>query len=90
MGKKVKLLLSSLTESEKTTNFGFPKPLGWTKAFIQIATKMAGIPTSVFREELKALPMSYVQDLVTLLDRDVNFGNEIGRASCRERVSSPV
>lgn len=76
MGKKIKLLLSSLTENEKTANFGFPKPLGWTKAFVQIATKMAGIPTSVFREELKALPLSYVNDLVKMLDKDVNFGNE--------------
>lgn len=77
MGKKIKLLLSSLVDtSEKTSVFGFPKPLSWTKSFVQIATKMAGIPTSKFREELKLLPLSYIGDLVDMLEVDTVFANE--------------
>ena len=49
MGAKIKLLLSSMTDDSENTNaLGFPKPISWTKAFVQIATKMAGVPTSVF------------------------------------------
>jgi len=76
MGKKIKLLLSSLTESELTPNFKFPKPLSWTKGFIQIGTRMAGIPTSVFMSELAKLDLSYVQELSDFLNKDLNFRNK--------------
>lgn len=77
MGAKIKLLLSSMTDSSETTNaLGFPKPISWTKAFVQIATKMAGIPTSVFIEELKKTNLPYVDQLMRMLDTDMNFKNK--------------
>jgi hypothetical protein len=77
MGAKVKLLLSSMTDDSENTNaLGFPKPISWTKAFVQIATKMAGIPTSVFIEELKKTNLPYVDQLMRILDTDINFKNK--------------
>lgn len=77
MGKKIKLLLSSLVDTNETTPaLGFPKPLSWTKGFVQIATKMAGIPTSDFMKELKSLNLSYVQDLAQFLEKDSVFQNK--------------
>jgi len=77
MGKKIKLLLSSLVDTSETTPaLGFPKPLSWTKGFVQIATKMAGIPTSDFMKELSTLNLSYVQDLVKFLEKDTIFQNK--------------
>ena len=77
MGAKIKLLLSSMTDDSENTNaLGFPKPISWTKAFVQIATKMAGIPTSVFIEELKKTNLPYVDQLMRILDTDINFKNK--------------
>lgn len=75
IGSKIKFLLSSLTTSEKTS-FGIAKPLSWTKGFNQIVTRMAGIPSSVFMDELKKLDLPYIKDLVNLVERDVNFENK--------------
>ena len=77
MGKKIKLLLSSLSDtSEKTPNFGFDRPLSWTKAFVQIGSRMAGIPTSVFMEELQNLDLSYAPELIEILNKDSIFRNK--------------
>jgi len=77
MGGKIKLLLSSLADSNVTTpNFGFPKPVGWTKSFVQIAMKMAGVPTSVFMDELKKSGLSYAQGLIDVLNKDSIFKNK--------------
>lgn len=76
IGKKIKLLLASLAETETTPNFGFNKPVSWKKAFMQISTRMAGIPTSVFMEEMKSLDLPYVQQLVSILEKDSIFQNK--------------
>jgi len=77
MGGKIKLLLSSLADSNVTTpNFGFPKPVGWTKSFVQIAMKMAGVPTSVFMDELRKSGLSYAQELIDVLNKDSIFKNK--------------
>lgn len=76
IGKKIKLLLSSLTETSTTSNFHFQKPVSWTKAFTQIGTRMAGIPTSRFMEELANLDLPYVSQLIDMLNTNFNFRNE--------------
>lgn len=77
MGGKIKLMLSSLADNtHSTSNFGFPKPIGWTKSFVQIAMKMAGIPTSVFMDELKKSNLPYAESLVSMLDQDSIFRNK--------------
>jgi predicted NAD-dependent protein-ADP-ribosyltransferase YbiA (DUF1768 family) len=74
MGKKIKLLLSSLVDNSETTPaFGFAKPLSWTRGFVQIATRMAGIPTSAFMEELRNTGLPYINTLISHLEKDVNF-----------------
>lgn len=77
MGGKIKLLLSSLADSNiSTPNFGFPKPIGWTKSFVQIAMKMSGIPTSAFMDELKMSGLPYAEGLVEVLNKDSIFRNK--------------
>ena len=77
MGAKVKLLLASLSDpTSRTSVFGFNKPLSYNEAFVQIGTRMLGIPTSKFREELKLLNLPYIQDLIKVLNKDFNFENE--------------
>ena len=73
---KIKFLLSSLTTDEVTPAFGLRKPVSWTKAFMQIITRMARVPSSVFMQEFKKLNLPYVQDLVSLLETDINFENK--------------
>lgn len=74
VGAKIKLLLSSMTDSSENTNaLGFPKPITWDKAFMQIATRMAGVPTSVFIEELQNTNLPYIEQLMKILDTDINF-----------------
>lgn len=76
MGAKIKIILSSLTESSTTNNFGFPKPISWTKGFVQIAMRMAGVPTSVFMEELGKSNLSYAPKLIEILKKDSIFSNK--------------
>jgi len=76
IGKKIKLLLSSLVDTNQTTTLGLAKPVSWSKAFNQIALKMAGIPTSDFMLELRALNLSYVNELADFLDKDSIFKNK--------------
>lgn len=77
MGGKIKLLLSSLADTNTTTtNFGFAKPVGWTKSFVQIAMRMSGVPTSVFMDELKTSGLPYAEGLVEVLNKDSIFRNK--------------
>jgi len=75
MSIKLKLILASLTDGE-TTNYKFKKPVSWTKAFNTVATRMAGIPTEEFRNELRALDLNYKNDLINILDKNFQFGNK--------------
>ena len=53
MSRKVKILLASFKdETRKTPSLGFESPLQWSQAFLKIAEKMAGVPTSDFIEVL--------------------------------------
>lgn len=75
MSIKLKLILASLTDGE-TTNYKFKKPVSWTKAFNTVATRMAGVPTEEFRNELRALDLNYKTDLINILDKNFQFGNK--------------
>lgn len=72
MSAKLKLILASLTDGE-STNYKFNKPVSWTKAYTTIATRLAGVPTSEFMNELKALDVSYKNDLIEILEKNFNF-----------------
>jgi len=77
MSKKVKFLLTSLADtSDLTPAFGLPRPLSFSKGFVQIASRMAGIPTSVFMKELEMTNLSYTKELVDLLNKNLVFRNE--------------
>jgi len=76
IGKKIKLLLASLSEASTTSNFGFNKPVSWKRAFMQISTRMAGIPTSVFMQEMKNLDLPYIKQLTDILEKDSIFQNK--------------
>lgn len=72
MSVKLKLILASLTDGE-STNYKFNKPVSWTKAYTTIATRLAGVPTSEFMNELKVLDVSYKNDLIEILEKNFNF-----------------
>lgn len=77
MGAKIKIMLSGFTDNTSTTpNFGFQKPISWKKGFVQIAMRMAGVPTSVFMDELLNSGLPYAKDLVEILNKDSNFRNK--------------
>lgn len=76
ISKKIKLLLSSLTDHGTTKNFGFPQPLSWTKGFVQIATRLAGVPTSEFMNELRNSGLPYASTLINLIEQDPIFKNK--------------
>lgn len=75
MSLKVKLLLSSFTDGNTTPNFKLAQPLSWKRGFVQIATRMAGIPTQAFMDELANLNLPYTEELINILNKDGNFRN---------------
>lgn len=79
MSSKIKFLLSSFDEQIETPNYRFNQPVSYKKAFIQIATRMVGVPTSEFMSELEKLNLSYIKDLVELVGKSPQFRNEFIR-----------
>lgn len=79
MSSKIKFLLSSFDEQIDTPNYRFKQPVSYKKAFIQIATRMVGIPTSEFMSELEKLNLSYIKDLIDLISKSPQFRNEFIR-----------
>ena len=79
MSSKIKFLLSSFDEQIDTPNYRFKQPVSYKKAFIQIATRMVGVPTSEFMSELEKLNLSYIKDLVDLISKSPQFRNEFIR-----------
>lgn len=69
MSKKVKILLASFVdESRKTPSLGFDMPIQWSQAFLRIAEKMSGVPTSEFISELRNANLPFQEQLNKFID----------------------
>lgn len=75
MSVKLRMILASLTDGI-SNNYKFAKPVSWSKAYNNIALRMAGVPSSEFRNELNRLDLNYKQDLIDILEKNFTFGNK--------------
>ena len=58
-------------------------------SLLSMALRQTGIEVQEF-QTLSGIPENADTYRLFVVDGDIKPGNEIGRASCRERVSSPV
>lgn len=64
MSRKVKILLASFKdENKKTPVLGLDMPVQWSQAFLRIAEKMAGVPTSDFVEVISNANLPFQKQL---------------------------
>lgn len=73
---KIKMLLSSMESSNPTKNFGLPTPMNAFQEYINIASKLAGVPSSEFLNELEALQLPYGDSLLSILNSNIDFRNK--------------
>lgn len=73
---KLKLLLASFTKGFPTENYKFDTPVNPIQEFLNIATKMAGTPTSEFMTKLNSIGLPYAAELYKILESNVDFRNK--------------
>lgn len=75
LSKQIKILLGSFYNERKNSKFGFPEPVSWSKAFIEIAETMAGVPSEDFMDVLKESNISFKNQLLKVLEGDQKWNH---------------
>ena len=103
MSLRAKCAIAGLGQTRMGKNFDHPGPIGFAAEAVNLALEDAGLQRSDLDGLLvnpgitwfnNPMASTSVQNAMGLRDlrltATMNLGGEIGRASCRERVSSPV
>lgn len=73
---KIKMLLASMESPEATKNYSLPTPMNAFQEYINIASKLAGVPSSEFLNELVKLDLPYQTSLLNILESNIDFRNK--------------